>query len=64
MTLDKARESLAVQVDTGSGHNRNSERLIPADVDRKLGQECVDGLIRAFCLDKFFGLQVATKING
>ena len=32
MTLEKARELLAVQAQTGGGYNRNAARLILAEV--------------------------------
>ncbi len=63
MTLDKARELLAVQADLGGGYNRNSVRLILADVDREHGQAQVDALIQEFSLDQIFGLQVGTKFK-
>ena len=44
MTLEKARELLAVQADMGGGYNRNGARLILAEVQRDHGQGAVDGL--------------------
>ena len=39
MTLDKARELLEVQVYIGQGYNRNSAKLILAEVQREHGME-------------------------
>ena len=38
MTLEKARELLAVQADMGGGYNRNGARLILAEVQLDHGQ--------------------------
>ena len=57
MTLEKARELLAVQADIGGGYNRNSARLILAEVVRLHGQATADALIREFDLEKKFGFQ-------
>jgi hypothetical protein len=46
MTLEKARELLAVQADMGGGYNRNGARLILAEVQADHGQTAVDALIR------------------
>jgi hypothetical protein len=57
MTLDKARELLAVQAGFGGGYNRNGARLILAEVVREHGQVAADRLIRELRLDEMFGLQ-------
>jgi len=54
MTLEKAQELLRLQVELGSGYNRNSARLILAEVQREHGQEAVDRLIRDLDLEKAF----------
>ena len=54
MTLEKARELLQTQVSLGSGYNRNSARLILAEVQREHGQKAVDQLIRDLDLEKAF----------
>jgi hypothetical protein len=51
VTLEKARQLLAVQAARGSGYNRNAARLILAEMQRGHGQDAVDGLIRKFDLD-------------
>ncbi len=56
MTLDRARELIAIQVDMGGGYNRNSVRMLLAEVGREHGQEGVDKMIREFSLDEKFGL--------
>ena len=63
MTLDKARELIAVQVAMGGGYNRNSVRIILTEVKKELGQEAVDTLIRSFSLDELFGIQAGEDIH-
>ena len=46
MTLQRARELLQIQLGLGSGYNRNSARLILAEVQKEHGQAAVDQLIR------------------
>ena len=57
MTLDKAKELLAVQVDFNSGYNRNSAMLILAEVECEHGQQAANLLIKEFGLDQQFGLK-------
>ena len=57
MTLDKARQLLQVQVDFGGGYNRNSARLILAEVVREHGQVDANQLIKDMQLDKVFGFE-------
>jgi len=45
MTIEKARELLAVQANLGGGYNRNAARLILAEVAKDHGQEAGDRLI-------------------
>lgn len=56
MTLERARQLLGIQVSFGGGYNRNSTRLILAEVAREHGQEAADALIRELKLDQVFGL--------
>ncbi len=63
MTLDKARELISVQVGFGSGYNRNSTRLILAEVQKEHGQTAVDQLIRELDLEKAFGLKPGTDFG-
>jgi hypothetical protein len=63
MTLQKARELLAVQAHMGGGYNRNATRLILAEVQREHGQAAVDDFIREFDLEKLFGLKVGTRFT-
>ncbi|UCE90302.1 MAG: hypothetical protein JSW10_05655 [Pseudomonadota bacterium] len=60
MTLDKARELLAIQVDFGSGYNRNSAKLILAEVQKEHGQGAVDQLIRELNLEEAFHFKPGT----
>jgi hypothetical protein len=57
MTLDKARELLTVQVNLAGGYNRNSAKLILAEVQREHGQGAVDMLIGEFDLERVFGFK-------
>ena len=63
MTLEKARELLAVQADMGGGYNRNGARLILAEVQREHGQAAVDGFIRELDLEQVFGFKPGTQFN-
>jgi len=63
MTLDKARELLAVQVEFGSGYNRNAARLILAEVMREHGQAAVDRLIIELKLQEAFGFEPGTSFQ-
>jgi len=63
MTLDRARELLQVQVELGSGYNRNSARLILAEVGREHGQGAVDQLIRELGLEQAFDLRPGTHFS-
>lgn len=62
MTLERARELVAIQVDLGGGYNRHSVRVLLAEVTREHGQSAVDQLIAEFSLDDIFGIQVGQKI--
>jgi len=66
MTLEKARELLAVQASMGGGYNRNGARLILAEVQREHGQAAVDNLIREFDLESLslFGFKAGTEFHG
>jgi hypothetical protein len=61
MTLEKARQLLAVQAGFGGGYNRNGARLILAEVAREYGQECADQLVRELRLDEAFGFTTIAK---
>lgn len=62
MTLEKARELLQVQISLGSGYNRNSAKLILAEVQREHGQAAVDHLIRELNLEAAFGFKPGETI--
>jgi len=57
MTIDKARQLLQVQVNFGGYYNRNSTRMILADVQREHGLEAADALIRELDLENVFGIK-------
>ena len=63
MTLEKARELLAVQAQMGGGYNRNGARLILAEVQREYGQQAVDAFIREFDLEQLFGFRPGTEFR-
>ena len=63
MTLEKARELLAVQADMGGGYNRNGARLILAEVQREHGQAAVDEFIRQLDLEQVFGFKPGTQFT-
>lgn len=64
MTLDKARELLAVQADFGGFYNGNSAKLILSEVQREHGQAAVDQLIRDLNLEAIFGFKPGTRFDG
>ncbi len=64
LTLDKARELLAVQAGFGGFYNRNSAKLILAEVCREHGQAAVDRLIKELGLDKVFGFVPGSRFEG
>ncbi len=63
MNIDRARELLQVQTSLGSGYNRNSARLIMAEIQREHGQAAVDRLIRELDLEKAFGFTPGTEFK-
>ncbi len=62
MTLNKARELIEVQVKMAGGYNRNSAKLILAEVEREHGQQAVDHLIRDFDLERVFGFKPGVSL--
>jgi hypothetical protein len=62
MTLEKARQLLRTQADFGGGYNRNSARLILAEVTREHGQAAADELIRELRLDQLFGFRAGQPL--
>ncbi len=60
MTLEKARELLAVQANMGGGYNRNGAKLILAEVQADHGQAAVDDLIHEFDFETLFGFKPGT----
>ncbi len=63
MTLDKARELLAVQIGFGGGYNRHATKLILTEVERDHGSDAVDQLIRQMQLEHVFGIKPGTRFN-
>ena len=64
MTLDRARELLAIQAGFGGFYNGNSTKLILSEVHREHGQQAVDQLIRELKLDEIFGFRPGTLFDG
>jgi len=63
MTLDRARELITTQIQFGSGYNRNSIRVLLAEIQREHGQQGVDQLIIEFSLDQSLGLKIGREIK-
>jgi len=57
VNLDRARELIEVQLQFTSGYNRNSVRMILAEVQLVHGQAAVDRLIREYGLEQRFDLR-------
>ncbi|MCW8904302.1 MULTISPECIES: hypothetical protein [Sedimenticola] len=63
MNIDRARELIQVQLQFGSGYNRNAVRMILGEMQRTQGQQAVDGLIQEFDLEQHYGLRVGTDFS-
>lgn len=63
MTIDRARELVAMQAQMAGGYNRNSVKLILGEVQRHHGQAVVDGLIREFDLTNIFGIEPGSDFS-
>lgn len=64
MTLEKAKELLRVQAGFGGFYNRNSAKLILAEVSREHGQAAVDRLIVELDLTRVFGFAPGDRFEG
>lgn len=64
MNLDRARELIEVQLQFASGYNRNSVRMILAEVQKLHGQGAVDQLIRELDLEPRYDLKPGTDFSG
>lgn len=64
MTIDRARELLAVQVGFGGFYNGNSAKLILSEVQKEYGQSTVDALIGETGVDRVFGFMPGTRFVG
>jgi len=60
MTLEKARELIAMHSTLGSGYNRNAARMVLGEVMRDFGQETVDALIREYELETQWDIKPGT----
>ena len=60
MTLEKARELIAMNVSLGSGYNQNASKLVLGEVMRDHGQQAVDALIREFELETLWDIKPGT----
>ncbi len=63
MTIDRARELLQVQLKFGGYYNRNSARMILADVQREHGIPAADALIAELNLDQIFQIEPGKPLN-
>jgi hypothetical protein len=63
MTLEKARELIAMHASLGSGYNRNAARMVLGEVMRDHGQQAVDALIRDYGLEKQWEIKPGTKFE-
>ena len=63
MTLEKARELIAMHVELGSGYNRNAARMVLGEVMRDHGQAAVDQLIRDHGLEQKWGIKPGTHFE-
>jgi hypothetical protein len=63
MTLDKARELIAMHVELGSGYNRNAARMVLGEVMRDHGQAAVDQLIRDYGLEQKWQIKPGTHFE-
>lgn len=57
MALDNTRELLSIQKGMSGGYNRNSAKLILAEIFKVYDKAVVDQLIREIYLEKAFGLK-------
>jgi hypothetical protein len=63
MTLEKARELIAMHTSLGSGYNQNAAKLVLGEVMRDHGQQAVDALIREFDLETLWAIKPGTKFE-
>lgn len=63
MTLEKARELIAMHVELGSGYNRNAARMVLGEVMRDFGQVTVDQLIREYGLEQKWEIKPGTHFE-
>lgn len=63
MTIERARELVALQAQLAGGYNRNSVKLILGEVQRHHGQLAVDSLIREFDLNTIFGIETGSDFS-
>jgi hypothetical protein len=64
MTLDRARQLLAVQANFGGFYNGNSAKLILSEVQREHGQAGVDQMITELNLTEIFGFEPGMRFEG
>jgi len=63
MTLEKARELIAMHSSLGSGYNRNAARMVLGEVIHDQGHQVVDSLIREYELENQWGIKPGTKFE-
>ena len=64
MTLERAKQLLAVQENFGGFYSGNSSKLILSEVQREHGPTAVDQLILELKLNEIFGFRPGTRFEG
>jgi len=63
MKIERARQLIETQLQFNSGYNRNSVRMILAEVQLLHGQAAVDQLIRDYDLEARYDLHPGTDFT-
>ncbi|WP_428625253.1 hypothetical protein [Sedimenticola sp.] len=63
MEINRAKELIQVQLQFGSGYNRNAVRMILGELHRTQGQQSVDQIIHELDLEHYFGLKAGTDFS-
>lgn len=63
MTLDKAREIIADHVMIAGGYNQTATKIVLGELQKDIGQEAVDSVIREFNLHELWGFVPGTHFD-
>ncbi|VAW65039.1 hypothetical protein MNBD_GAMMA11-2064 [hydrothermal vent metagenome] len=63
MTLDKAREMIADHVAIAGGYNQTSTKIVLGELQKDVGQQAVDSVIREFNLEALWGFSPGTHFE-